>query len=497
MKLSLIIDANARGGKRGVDSMTHAVSGLDKAAKQASRGVATMDRSITKATGAANRLERAGYKIGYGIGAGVRTSISALGKLDRRLSLTRQQMGNVASWAGGVVGTGVRVGVLGAVGAVTAGLYEVVTAGLQFEKFRTQLTGLEGSVAAGNKSMQWVTDFARTTPFQLAETMEAFVKLRSYGIDPMDGSLRNLGDTAAGMGASLDQAVEMMADAQTFQFERLRSFGVTASQKGDQVTFAYVRNGKSMVRVAKKTAADVSRALNSIFGEKFAGATQRLAQTTAGKWSNVMDRMTISAKRVWEGGFGSSVNTQLDRFSSWVDTLEKNGSLAKWSSETGKGLGDLVAGFGDLDWAQAGRDVASLAASVHDLATSLRSLPDFSGVRSVFSGLGDKLSFGGKGLFRYFGEKGQALMSSGIPSGGLRMDAPPPRYWDRQPAPRLAPPRAAPPARPNSSARSAAPVGKISLHVTTDAGVKVKPTKVAANGMDLDVNTGRAMASFA
>lgn len=49
--------------------------------------------------------------------------------------------------------------------------------------------------------------------------------------------------------------------------------------------------------------------------------------------------------------------------------------------------------------------------------------------------------------------------------------------------------RQAPSARPGNA--------QVSLHITTDPGVKVRPTKLAANGVDLAVNRGRAMAGAA
>ena len=42
-----------------------------------------------------------------------------------------------------------------------------------------------------------------------------------------------------------------------------------------------------------------------------------------------------------------------------------------------------------------------------------------------------------------------------------------------------------------------APAGKISLHVTTDRGVAVQPRMVEARGMQLELNTGRAMTGVA
>jgi hypothetical protein len=42
-----------------------------------------------------------------------------------------------------------------------------------------------------------------------------------------------------------------------------------------------------------------------------------------------------------------------------------------------------------------------------------------------------------------------------------------------------------------------APKGKITLDIRTPQGTQARPAKIAATGVDIEVNTGRAMGSFA
>lgn len=499
MKLSLILEARDR-GSRAVKELTRSVGGLTRSAKQADGGLRGVDRSMARTERSADRLGRAAYRMGFALGSATRRGIVGLFALESRLRLTREQMGRLASMAGSFIGTGVAIGgaMIGA--GITGALYKIVTAGLEFEKYRTQLTGLMGSVAAGNKAMDWVTDFARTTPYEIGEVMESFVALKAYGIDPTDGSLRMLGDTAAGMGKSLSQAVEMIADAQTGEFERLKEFGIKASVKSKQVTFNYIRDGKQMTKTAKANGQEITRALSEIFSDRFAGGMDRLSQTTAGKWSNMMDRITISAKRVWEGGLGASVNVQLDRLNAWVDKLEANGSLKNWADETGKSMGDFVAALGKADWQSIARDVGTLAAALRDLAKAVAFLSsEDSGPAAGLNAAGDAANNAGiatHDAWKWVMDHVKLMSGPADMPGGWPMTDAPPRYWDRKPPRSLAPAR---PSSPASPQRAPAPAvrGKISLHVTTDPGVGVRPTAIAASGVDLDVNTGRAMAGVA
>ena len=108
-----------------------------------------------------------------------------------------------------------------------------------FEDFQTVLETTEGSSAGAQRAMKWVSDFATRTPYELAEVTEAYVKLRAYGLDPTNGLLKSLGDTAAAMKKPVMQAVEAIADAVTGENERLKEFGIKASKSGGQITYAY------------------------------------------------------------------------------------------------------------------------------------------------------------------------------------------------------------------------------------------------------------------
>ena len=133
----------------------------------------------------------------------------------------------------------------------------VIKTSAQFEGFETALTTIEGSSDKAKKSMDWIAKFAAETPYELAGITDSFIKLRSRGFDPMDGTLQTLGDTASSMNKTLDQAVEAFTDAATMQFERLKEFGITSSQKGDQVTFSWQQNGKDMTKVVKKNGKEI------------------------------------------------------------------------------------------------------------------------------------------------------------------------------------------------------------------------------------------------
>lgn len=203
----------------------------------------------------------------------------------------------------------------------------VLNTSAQFETYLTTLETIEGSAEKAEAALSWVTNFAKTTPFEVDELTQAFVKLRSYGLDPMDGSMTKMGDTAAGMGKSLDQVVEAVADASTFQFERLRELGIVASQAGDQVTFSWTENGKSMTKTIKKTSADVTKFLYDVWEKKFGGAMVRQSKTWRGMWSNLGDIWTGFQKKIGDAGFFDVVKNKLADLLDILKRWEYDGTL--------------------------------------------------------------------------------------------------------------------------------------------------------------------------
>lgn len=292
-----------------------------------------------------------------------------------------------------------------AIGAGLAGLAKsVISTTAQFEQFEAALETIEGSAEKARESMEWISRFARQTPYDLAGVTEAFTKLKTYGMDPLaDDALRVLGDTASAMNKPLNQAVEALADATTFQFERLREFGLVASQKGDQVTFKWQRNGQEMTRIVKKNGEEIRRFLLDNFGERFSGAMLRQSSTWNGMVSNLGDTWEQFKVKIGRGGFFDAVKSRLGSFLDKLDELDANGTLDQWSERLGRGFTKAVdvieIAFGRL--VQIGENIAKLFGSDSALwgltafasAVIIRAFPLAAGVTAIVLALEDLWGF--------------------------------------------------------------------------------------------------------
>lgn len=215
---------------------------------------------------------------------------------------------------------------------------DVIKVSAQFEGFQTSLETIEGSSEKAKASMDWIAQFAAKTPYELAGITDAFIKLRARGFDPMSGDLAMLGDTASAMNKTLDQSVEAFTDAATMQFERLKEFGITSSQKGDEVTFAWQENGKAMSKTVKKTSKDVTDFLRNVFGTRFNGAMIRQSKTWNGMLSNLSDSWNLFMKRIGDKGIFERVKGLLGGLLDYIGKLDADGTLDRWAQSISDGM---------------------------------------------------------------------------------------------------------------------------------------------------------------
>lgn len=156
------------------------------------------------------------------------------------------------------------------------------------EDMMAALETATGSQKAANAVFAEINQFARTTPYDLAQVTNSYIKLKNLGLDPSMESLNSFGNTASAMNKSLDQMIEAVADAATGEYERLKEFGIKASTQGKKVTFTF----QGVKTTIKNDAASIQEYLKSIGDVNFGGAMEKKMTNFSGGWSNFMD--TIS-----------------------------------------------------------------------------------------------------------------------------------------------------------------------------------------------------------
>lgn len=148
-----------------------------------------------------------------------------------------------------------------------------------------------------NQNLDYLLDLAERAPFSLGEMTNSFVKFKSVGLDPLDGSLEALNDSVAAFGGN-DQilhrasvAIQQMAGKGVISMEELRQ------QLGEAVPSAIRLMARSvglsyqeLVDRVSKGQVEAKSALALTFQEfkrEFGGSAERLMDT----WVGMLNRL--------------------------------------------------------------------------------------------------------------------------------------------------------------------------------------------------------------
>ena len=197
----------------------------------------------------------------------------------------------------------------GAIGAAAAALAafgagsKLIDVTRQFDVLNAQLITATGSAENAARAFSAIQDFAASTPYDLAQTTEAFTKLVGLGITPSERAMRSYGDTASAKGKSIIQLVEAVADATTGEFERLKEFDIKTSRSGENVAFTF----QGMTTTVKNNAQEIESYLIALGENNFAGSMANRMQTLDGAIANLGDEWDKLFLNVSQQGIGGII----------------------------------------------------------------------------------------------------------------------------------------------------------------------------------------------
>ncbi|HYC64940.1 MAG TPA: tape measure protein [Reyranellaceae bacterium] len=168
----------------------------------------------------------------------------------------------------------------------------------QFERLKGQLQTVTGGLENATAAFAALEKFAAETPYTLDQSVQAFTRLKALGLDATERSLRSFGNTASAMGKDLMQFVEAVADATTGEFERLKEFGIKASQEGEKVKLTF----QGVTTEVTHDAQAIADYLRRIGEEKFGDAMRRQMETLPGAVSNLEDAVAALWRTVGDSG---------------------------------------------------------------------------------------------------------------------------------------------------------------------------------------------------
>lgn len=234
----------------------------------------------------------------------------------------------MASLRRGILSATTAVAAFGAASVVRG----IISTSAEFEKLRASLNTVTGSAEAAAAAFAQIQDFAAKTPFDVQQATEAFIRMKSLGLDASRDSMVSFANTASAMGKSLIQFTEAVADATTGEFERLKEFGIKASSEADKVTFTF----RGVATTIGKNAEEITKYLKQIGEVEFAGAAKEQADKLGGALSNLGDSAARFSDRIGQGGVAAAVQDLSREFSAAADGA--SGLAADIGANVGAGI---------------------------------------------------------------------------------------------------------------------------------------------------------------
>ncbi|WP_252177190.1 tape measure protein [Endozoicomonas sp. 4G] len=279
---------------------------------------------------------------------------------------------------------------LGALVATSVGLYTVkraiqglLSTGDQFERLRIQLNAVMGSVAEGERAIQWIKQFTRETPYQLEQVAEAFVRLKAFGLDPMDGSMQAMVDQASKLGGGMERlngislALGQAWAKQKLQGEEILQLverGVPVWELLEKATGKNVQELQKLSTAGKLGRETIALLIEEI-GKSSAGAAAENMSLLSGYVSNLKDSWQNFLDEVAQSGALSYAKDQLKSLSDQISIMSEDGRLSRLAqsiSDAFVQMGEAIkANFTGLTFDGV---VASLQSASQRIASTLASL---------------------------------------------------------------------------------------------------------------------------
>ncbi|WP_028449705.1 tape measure protein [Chitinibacter tainanensis] len=194
----------------------------------------------------------------------------------------------------------------------------------------------------------FVINMSKSAPFEIKAISDSFVKLKSAGLDPADGSLQALIDSVAKFGGSSEQlkrasiAIQQMAGKGVVSMEELRQ------QLGEAVPNAIqamaVGTGMSMAELTKKIstgtveANDALRRMIAVLEYMNGGAAAKMMDTLPGQLERLKTEWMLFKTEVGDGAFADAAKNAIDKL---IEGLA-NGDTRQFGREVGQSLADVT-----------------------------------------------------------------------------------------------------------------------------------------------------------
>lgn len=276
-----------------------------------------------------------------------------------------------------------------------------------FEQLEIRMRSLMGSSAEGDRAFAWITQFATDTPYEVDQVSEAFMRLKAFGLDPMDGTLKAVTDTAAKMGGGFETvsrislALGQAWTKQKLQGEEILQLIEAGVPVWDMLAKVTGKNTVELQELSSKgqLGRDVMRQLIDEMGRVADGSAAAQMQSLNGQISNFSDNVKNALDELRKAGGLEPFKAGLTEVNGKLTELANNGQIREWAvgmsflmDQVGRSIGAVAQAVGGVLQTLVGIVASStddVVKSVNNQASAMDMLAGaMKGLATFFSALG-------------------------------------------------------------------------------------------------------------
>jgi len=264
---------------------------------------------------------------------GAQESATSVESLSESIKRTTMRM---VGWVAAAVG----------LNKIRSGIAAILETGGRFESLEVRLTALMGSLEAGQQATAWIQDFAKNTPLQLGDVTEAFARLKTFGLDPMDGTMQSLVDANAKMGGSQETLQRIILGVgQAWTKQKLQGQEIMQLMEAGIPVWDLLSKamGKNVVELQKLSAqgkigrTEISLLIDEI-GRSSQGAAAAQMATWTGLVSNLKDTWSNFLNSIAKSGVLDFFKRQVQDVLDTTARMASDGSLQRMATATANAI---------------------------------------------------------------------------------------------------------------------------------------------------------------
>lgn len=210
----------------------------------------------------------------------------------------------------------------------------------------------------GNKASAWLKQFATDTPMAFGEVQDAMMRLKTAGIDPMNGSLQALVDYNAKVGgdkSNLDGYISAiskgfikgklsMEEINPLLERNVKVFEILAAETGGKYTAEQMQKMLQEGKLGRKAIAALLRGM----GKDAQGAAKEQMKTWDGLVSNFEDTITSMKAKLMEKGVFDELKNELGGILDWLNQKIDSGEFDEFAKQISNTLITALRDLKDL-----------------------------------------------------------------------------------------------------------------------------------------------------